>query len=145
MKLSSFTAIAAATLLSSTAAYAAEDAGARFTAALDGDNEVAPVVGDPDGQGTATIRVNYGRSQVCYSISVVRIVPATAAHIHLGAAGINGGVVVSLMPPSSGTSQGCVTVERDLAKAILQNPSDYYVNVHNAEHSRGALRGQLGK
>jgi len=26
---------------------------------------------------------------------------------------------------------------------IIKNPANYYVNVHNAEFSNGALRGQL--
>jgi hypothetical protein len=32
-----------------------------------------------------------------------------------------------------------------LAKDILKNPADYYVNVHNEEYEAGALRGQLSK
>jgi hypothetical protein len=34
-------------------------------------------------------------------------------------------------------------VDSDLIKAIQANPSNYYVNVHNAEYSAGAVRGQL--
>jgi hypothetical protein len=29
------------------------------------------------------------------------------------------------------------------AQEILANPEDFYVNVHNAEHPSGAVRGQL--
>ena len=47
--------------------------------------------------------------------------------------------------PSDGFSSGCVDVGRALAKEILKNPADYYVNVHNAEFPGGALRGQLSK
>jgi hypothetical protein len=73
------------------------------------------------------------------------IAPATAAHIHVGAAGVAGPVVVPLAPPT-GTSSGCVTgVSPELIKAITQNPQNYYVNVHNAEFPAGALRGQLSK
>lgn len=145
MKVSFYTTIAAAALLGTASAYAADDAGARFTATLDGASEVTAQGGDLDGMGTATIRVNPGRNQLCYSISVSGIAPATAAHIHEAAVGVSGPVVVGLSAPTSGTSQGCVTITRELAKEIIQNPSDYYVNVHNAEFRGGAVRGQLGR
>jgi hypothetical protein len=31
-----------------------------------------------------------------------------------------------------------------VARSLLRNPADYYVNVHNPEHPGGAVRGQLG-
>lgn len=139
-----YSAIVATALVGSATAFAAEDAGARFTANLDGASEV-PVLGDPDGFGTATIRVNPGREQLCYSITVSNIAPATAAHIHEAPAGSPGPVVIGLTAPSGGTSQGCVTVSREFAKEFIKNPSDYYVNVHNGEFGRGAVRGQLGR
>jgi hypothetical protein len=30
-----------------------------------------------------------------------------------------------------------------MVKRILENPSDYYINVHNPSHPGGAVRGQL--
>ncbi len=44
---------------------------------------------------------------------------------------------------SPGQITGCVPVEPALAADVGQNPSDYYVNVHNAAFPGGALRGQL--
>jgi hypothetical protein len=32
-----------------------------------------------------------------------------------------------------------------MIQEIIQDPSSYYVNVHNAEYPDGALRGQLSK
>jgi hypothetical protein len=68
-----------------------------------------------------------------------------AAHIHEAPAGQAGPVVVGLMPPTNGAASGCVSVARELARDILMNPANYYVNVHNAEFPAGALRGQLSK
>ena len=144
MKSSAIYSAIVATALFGTAAMAAEDAGARFTATLDGASE-APGPGDPDGMGTATIRVNPGREQLCYSITVTGIAPAAAAHIHEAPAGTAGPVVIALAAPTGGTSQGCVTVSREFAKEFIKNPGDYYVNVHNPIYPRGAVRGQVGK
>ncbi len=137
--------IASALLLAPTASvYAAHTGGATFTAMLDGASEV-PGPGDPDGFGSATVSVNPGQERVCYSISVSDIAPAAAAHIHEANAGMSGPVVVALSPPTGGSSQGCATVSRELAKEIIKNPSEYYVNVHNGEYPSGAVRGQLGR
>jgi hypothetical protein len=124
-------------------ALAADGGGRLLTTTLTGEAEV-PVMGDPDGTGTASVRVNVGKMQICYTLSVSGIMDATAAHIHEAPAGMAGGVVVGLETPTDGTSSGCVTVSREEARDIVKNPENYYVNVHNAEFPGGALRGQLG-
>jgi hypothetical protein len=133
----------AAVAVAGTAA-AAQAEGRTLSATLTGAAEV-PGPGDPDGTGTATLTVNPGLGQICYELTVSGIAPATAAHIHVGAAGVAGPVVVTLAPPTDGTSSGCVSVSRGLALAILRSPSGYYVNVHNADYPAGAVRGQLSK
>ena len=79
-------------------------------------------------------------------LEVDDIAPATAAHIHEASAGLNGPVVVTLSAPVDGESAGCVdTGDADLAADItLREPTEYYVNVHNAEYPGGAVRAQLG-
>jgi len=124
----------------------AADGGRKFTTTLTGAAEV-PGPGDPDGSGTATLRLNPGQGEVCFELWVSDItLPATGAHIHVGTATQAGPVVVGLTPPdASGSSSGCVSVDRDLIKAIIQNPEQYYVNVHSADFRAGAVRGQLSK
>jgi hypothetical protein len=134
--------IAAACVL--TLGALAADGGRPFATTLLGVNEV-PGPGDPDGSGTARITLGPGQGQVCFELAVSGIAPATAAHIHVAPVGVAGPVVVGLAPPTSGTSSGCVSVDPALIKAIKKTPSEYYVNVHNAEFPAGALRGQLGK
>ena len=117
--------------------------GRPLSTTLSGAEEV-PGPGDLDGTGVARITVNPGLGKVCFWLNVAGIDAATAAHIHAGDAGVAGGVVRGLIAPTSGSSSGCVAVTRELAKAIIQNPSHYYVNVHNSIYPAGALRGQLG-
>ena len=102
--------------------------------------------GDPDGTGTFSGRVNVGQRELCYTLTVANIAPATAAHIHVAPRGRPGPVVIGLAPPTNGSSSGCITgLDRGLLKAIVKNPEQYYVNVHNAPYPAGALRGQLSR
>jgi hypothetical protein len=97
--------------------------------------------------GTAALTANAGQQEVCFVIQVANLPPVTAAHIHLGAANVNGPIVVPLFsfsPPTAETSfRGCVHGDRDVITAILRNPSGYYVNVHTTQFPAGAIRGQL--
>ena len=138
-------AVSAVLLAGAAVAQQTEHGGKPMTVQLRGSAEV-PDKGDPDGSGTAKVTLNHGQGQICYELEVKGIGTANAAHIHAGAAGKAGGVKVPLEAPSAeGTSKGCATVDQELVKQIMEKPSDYYVNVHNAEYPNGALRGQLAK
>lgn len=138
------TSFAAAAAMIATAALAQPvQGGAKFKTTLTGAAEV-PGPGDPDGRGEAEIIINPGKSQICWVLNVRDIEPASAAHIHIGLAGIAGDVVLGLSAPTNGDSEGCETVPRSLADAIRKSPASYYVNVHNATYPAGAVRGQLG-
>lgn len=105
-----------------------------------------PGPGDPDGSGTAEVSIADRIDNLCYEIDDVRgIAPATAAHIHRGAAGTDGPPVVTLDAPTDGESNGCKEVPEALADEIEANPANFYINVHNAEYPNGAIRGQLRK
>ena len=122
--------------------------GCSLSAVLAGPNEM-PKQGDPKGKGTATVMLSRpatGPGVVCFVIQVSGItLPATAAHIHIGAMGVPGPVVVPLKgPDASGNATGCTqNVDPNLIMAILTQPSNYYVNVHNADFPGGVMRGQL--
>lgn len=114
-----------------------------LTADLTGATAV-PGPGDPDGTGSARITLDAAEGEVCYDLFVLDIEPAFAAHIHEGAAGEEGAIVVGLAPPSDGSASGCATgVDSALVVAILTTPPAYYVNVHNQAYAAGAIRGQL--
>jgi hypothetical protein len=114
-------------------------------AEMTGANEV-PGPGDEDGTGDAAVTINMEMSQVCYTLTVADILlPATAAHIHVGGADEAGAPVVPLNPPDeNGYAEGCVEdVDPAVLQAIVDNPAGYYVNVHNMDYPDGAVRGQL--
>ena len=115
-----------------------------YTAPMSGP-QAATGPGDSDATGTAIITINETSNEICWDISVMNAkLPATAAHIHLGAIGVSGDVVVGLSAPDeNGDASGCTTAEADVVAAILQNPGNYYVNIHTTDFPDGALRGQL--
>lgn len=121
----------------------AEHVDETYSATLTGAAEV-PGPGDADGSGNAEVTIVDGVDNVCYEINnVAGISPATAAHIHRGAAGIAGPPVVTLEAPTDGESVGCVQAPEAVADEIEANPAGFYVNVHTADYPNGAIRGQL--
>jgi hypothetical protein len=120
-----------------------------YVAMLAGSNEV-PAPGDPDGSGAAAVSIGIDAgtmpdtAEVCFDLAYSGIANPTMAHIHDGAAGTPGPVVVDFGVPTPDSFSGCVdNVDNVLAADILMNPAEYYVNVHNADHPAGAIRGQL--
>lgn len=137
--------MAAAMLLSVAATPAALGKGRPLKAVLSGDEEVPAVI--TDGSGIAKLRLNQGKRRVCYKIQLTNIDDAIGAHIHDGAAGENGPIVVVLgTPDATGYAKGCVEdVARSLIKDMRKNRSEYYVNVHTVAVPSGEVRGQLQK
>src|SRR5947208_9961087 len=117
--LSTLTLVAGLTLASGGLAVASADqidsAKATFFAAkLDGAG-----VADPDGSGNAVVRIR--DTEVCFLLSWSKIGAPTAAHIHMGAAGTNGPVVVPFfggaLPANLTAVTGCVTSTADTVNA----------------------------
>ena len=135
-----------------------------FTAVLLPANEVPAIVGpEAAGSGTATITFNFTKDSAGYvtaatadfQVNVTGFpngTSLTGAHIHGGAAGTNGGILVSTglaagdvtFPTGAGSfSRTGITVTVDQANAIVANPGSFYFNIHTAANSGGVARGQL--
>ena len=137
----SLTIAAAAALASCATGPANPRADLRVT--MTGVQEV-PGPGDPNGTGTAEIRVDPANARVCWDLYARDIDAATAAHIHRGAEGAAGPPVVTLTTPDAdGHSQGCAAIDAELARSLALQAHDYYANVHTAAFPNGAIRGQL--
>jgi hypothetical protein len=131
--------VAAASLAAAFAAGAANNAATtKLEANLRGANEGAPA----SNRGKTEIRLTPSTGKVCWDTKITKIDgKPNASHIHKGGKGVSGNVVVPL--GAGYKRQGCTTAAKSLVRAILKNPGSYYVNVHNAKHPAGAMRGQL--
>lgn len=102
--------------------------------------------GNPDGSGSATIVVDPAEGTLCWELSADGIGAVLQSHIHLGAEGESGDVVVPLdVDGFDGTSEGCIEPMEDAAalQAIVDDSAGYYVNLHTEDFPGGAIRGQL--
>jgi hypothetical protein len=108
------------------------------TLALSGSNEVPPVSTSASGKGT--IVVHPDRS-VTGSITTDGI-KATAAHIHEGAAGQNGPVIIPLTQEGN-TFKVPANAKLTEAQYASYKAGRLYVNVHSAAYPGGELRAQL--
>ncbi len=119
-----------------------EATSATYTAELRGANEVHQ--GDPDGSGLAEISFADELTRVCWDLSNLQnLGPITGAHIHRGAAGVDGPVVLPLKQATEGGWRGCSSDTSWVQQAFDEGLSNYYVNVHTVEYQKGAIRGQL--
>lgn len=67
---------------------------------------------------------------------------ATAAHIHSGARGKPGPVIVPLCTPCRSGAHGKATVDASVLDALESGKT--YVNVHTRKNPAGEIRGQIG-
>ena len=108
---------------------------------LTGAQEVPPVSTPGTGSGSGSITVS-DDGRISGSIKTMGI-SATAAHVHMGAAGVNGPVIVPLTKTSEGVwsvpAGSMLTAEQ--LKAY--RAGGLYVNVHTDANKGGEIRAQL--
>jgi hypothetical protein len=111
-----------------------------FPVSLSGSNE--PQGGVPGSSGTATVTVDPASGQVCATVTT-SVTNGVAMHIHRGAPGADGPVVVPFEAKDINAGRVCVAAGATVAKAIAADPAAYYLNIHTNAAPAGALRGQL--
>ena len=118
------------------------DYGVRLDATLSGPAE-RPSFGDLDGAGSFVMRIK-PNGMLCFILEYAGTQPIRAGHIHRGRVEEAGPVVVTLTTSPDSPQRACPGVaDLALAREIIANPENFYVNVHNPEFPAGALRGQL--
>lgn len=114
---------------------------------LDGASEV-PGPGDPAATGRFEAELHDG--VLCVDMAVSGLGAAVSgAHLHEGAAGDAGPVIVDIGSPTAADGDpvrwvdACTEVGDDVIQKIADAPERVYVNVHTTAHPDGAVRGQL--
>jgi CHRD domain len=138
-----------------------------FSAELRASNE-SPAITDAEatGAGNATVTFDLTRdaagnvtaASATFVVNLSGFPPGTPiriAHIHTGAAGVNGAIVVdtTLTPAENVTlanGSGSFTrtnpsADVSIVQSIINNPSAFYFNAHSVLHPGGVVRGQLAR
>lgn len=108
-------------------------------AKLSGGQEVPAV--NTQASGTAKIQVASDRT-VKGGVTTTGV-DGTAAHIHMGARGQNGGVIVTLVKSAANAWSVPDNARLSDAQYEAYKAGNLYVNVHSAAHRGGEIRGQL--
>ncbi len=142
---------------------------AELRSVLSGDQE-EPLVATA-GSGSATVSLDNTQETINYTIDYAGTATVTQAHIHLGATGINGGILLFLCETAAALAPGTVptpptcpavpgTVSGQLTAADLLavgNVTTFsqavdavlsgntYINVHTTDYPSGEIRGQVGQ
>lgn len=108
-----------------------------------------PPPGDEGASGRVEIQAE-GDGTLCVDMVVSGLdSEVSAAHIHQGATGTSGGVVVGIGVPTTtdgGTDTWqdvCVEVDPAVLERIESDPGAHYANIHTGDHPESAVRGQL--
>ena len=128
----------------------------QFEATLNGANEVPARITNATGSFELTDR----GTAMDFDLTVNNAVNVMAAHIHTGAPGQNGGILVSLFAGDTIATQngrlsagtftaanilglsGATPITMDSLRALIRN-GNAYVNVHTIAFPGGEIRGQI--
>jgi hypothetical protein len=125
-----------------------------LSATLSGSQEVPPVASA--GSGSALITPSADLGSLTFDLSTSNLLNTTAAHIHIGPAGVDGPIIFNLiLTPNFATASGTLTAAdlvpqpaqgintfADAVRAVLSGQT--YVNVHTVANAGGEIRGQVG-
>ncbi|HSQ02882.1 MAG TPA: CHRD domain-containing protein [Burkholderiales bacterium] len=106
---------------------------------LSGDQESPPVSTSASGTGTFTVGTDKSVSGKVTTTGM----SGTAAHIHEGAPGKNGSVIIPLAKDGDNAWAAPPGAKLSDAQYDAYKAGNLYLNVHSAAHKEGEIRGQL--
>jgi len=146
--------------VSGAGAAVADAPATHFKANLTGAQEVPPT--GSAATGTFQLRLTDNGNKLHFRLRTEGMGRIIQSHIHIGAPGTNGPVVVFFFAPTPNTADKAITGE-DFEVAGVRTPADFsfpagvtyadflaklragdtYVNVHSPSHPGGEIRGQI--
>jgi hypothetical protein len=107
---------------------------------MTGANEVPAVITMESGSAHFTIKCTGKGRKICgtFQFSGAGV---TGTHIHPGAAGVEGGILVDFGAAIG--QQVCVKCPKGVCEDILANPAGFYANTHTMANPDGEVRAQL--
>jgi hypothetical protein len=109
------------------------------TVELTGAHEVPPVSTKASGRSTITV----ASDRTVSGSVIVEDMNATAAHIHQGAAGASGPVMIPLTKTSDNVFSVPAGTRLNDQQFAAYKASNLYINVHSAAHPAGEIRVQM--
>ncbi len=128
--------------------------GIGLTSQLSVSQDVPPTV-QSNGTGTASVVVRPDRQSVSYSLTYLNLsstIAQAGGHFHIGARGVNGGNINTIVSPNALAAGSVNSVWRmsdggtyPLTPAIVNAfvSEDIYINLHTGDYIGGEIRGQV--
>jgi CHRD domain len=141
-----------AALAASTPAGATDEASrcAAYAVLKPGNEVRAPDTTDPvESKALGAAAIHIDATKLSFTVVIANPARETfiAGHIHTGAAGVNGPVLVTLFGGSNDRGLFFQAARIDItaaqAEQICGNLAGHYVNYHTTQDPQGAVRGQL--
>lgn len=120
-------------------AFGAAALAASLTVSLNGANETPPVKTAAMGSGTITVNADMTVSGTVKTTGLV----GTVAHIHMGAEGKKGPVIITFVKSDDNNWSIPVGAMFTAAQYASYKAGNLYINVHSDANKDGEIRGQL--
>lgn len=100
-------------------------------------------IGRSSATGSADLRFDPTTGEICYDLDLLGVAEPADGHIHLGPAGVKGGIVVDFGPMAKDAS-GCQPVASEQIDDILSDLDGHYVELHDPVEDF-TIRAQLSE
>lgn len=98
------------------------------------------------GSGSVSLRLDAGKSEMCFVVALTSLDQPVALHLHEGALGTEASDILAALPApptGEGTASGCLPADALLIDRVVAGPDDFFLDVHTQQYPAGAVRGQL--